>query len=284
MLLESFSKQTKPEIKEEYKLYGDKLVKTLMADIRMCNKLYHGVDKASTNNIRQIESLLKQTVGYITSYYIKASMEDGNDLEVMLFGLWKDYDKRVRSMLEMKKLKYEKYRELVQNFLCLAMCRACLDSSDYIEAYDYDTIIRTEDLTIRVARKVGYPYFMSELYIQCYILSIFRSFILRFTTYNYSRTHADYNDFLYNTILHHSMGNYDFPLNKSILFRKLKELKYIKFKSKENYGEICDNILNENNNMCECMENVRKFMENMNEARVDNKLIDMIDIRSLGGI
>ena len=75
MLLKSFNKQTAPELKEKYKLYGDKLVKTLMADIRVCNKLYHN-DKASTNNLRQIENLLKQTVAYITSYYIRASMED----------------------------------------------------------------------------------------------------------------------------------------------------------------------------------------------------------------
>ena len=285
MLLESFDKQTKPEYKEKYKLYGDKLIETLISDIRFCNKIYYKTDKATPKNLIQIESLLKQTVGYITSYYIRASIEDENDRNIMISGLCKDYSKRVKSMLEMKELKYKNYRELVQNFLCLAMCRACLDNNDYIEAYDYDMKIHTEDLTLKIVHKVGYAYFLNELYVQCYILSIFRSFILRFTMFNNGRTDIDYNDYLYSTILHHTSGNYDFPLSKSRLFRKLKEFEHMKFESTENYGKICDNILKKDNNMCECMENVRNFMENMNKARIDNKkLIDMTDIRVLGGI
>ena len=111
MLLESFGKQTKPEYKEKYKLYGDKLVETLISDIRFCNKIYYKTDKATPKNLIQIESLLKQIVGYITSYYIRASIEDENDRDIMISGLWKDYDKRVRTMLEMKELKYKNYKE-----------------------------------------------------------------------------------------------------------------------------------------------------------------------------
>ena len=233
MLLETFNKQTAPEIKDKYSIYGDKLVRTIMSDISSYNKSVHRMHRIATRNTTYLNSMLKQTVGYITSYYIRASVENDIDATYIVFDKWRSYSRR----MDKKKINNKDRRTIMMTYIKLVMCRACCDTQDYIDTYNYDKNVKTEDFTREVIEKIGFEYFIHELFVQCYILSILKSLLqLKTSAQKYGRVYRKemYTDFLNNTIFSQRVANYNLSLNKSRFYINMKLMKYMSFKPLEN--------------------------------------------------
>lgn len=288
MLLEAFNKQIKPELKDAYQTYGDKLVRTVINDIAAYNKSVHRIHKLSRTNINDLRSMLKQ-VAYITSYYVRASEDrTTEDITFMVMDKWRTYSNRMDTLLK-KKIAYKDKKIIVMNYMKLIICVACLADNDYINTYNYSKSRKTEDFTRDVIEKVGYQYFYSEMMIQCYILSAMKG-LLQLKTYNnkYLRVYRmdNYVDHLYNVLLSPKGFNYNLSMNKVRLYRKMKEFGYMKFKPLQdaNYSLMINEIFDKDNNMCKCMDEVENFLYNMNIIRDDKKVLEMSDIRVLGVI
>ena len=290
MLLKEFNKKSTPDLKNKWEKYGNKLIRTIIDDIRKYNRNIDKSDRCASKNIIHIESLLKQTVGYITSYYIKASenLESNADIVNLVGERWEYYEKDFMELLSKDNKTNKDKQMLVAKFLILGMCRACADNYDFISSYVYHHPRNTERLTKELIEAVGYPFFINELYTQCYILTIFKSLLHIKTMENRRgikfRGKEAYDNFMYDTIFNSKVGNFNLSLQKSRLFRKMKEFKYMKFTSSGlNYGKMFMEIFRTSNDMSKSLDEVSNFMINMNKCRVGNKDISIHDIRLIGG-
>ena len=289
MLLEAFNKQTAPEIKDKYSIYGDKLVRTIMSDISSYNKSVHRMHRIATRNTTYLNSMLKQTVGYITSYYIRASVENDIDATYIVFDKWRSYSRRMDTLLKKKKINNKDRRTIMMTYIKLVMCRACCDTQDYIDTYNYNKNVKTEKFTRDVIEKIGFEYFIHELFVQCYILSILKSLLqMKTSAKKYGRVYrgSTYVDFLNNTIFSPRVANYNLSLNKSRFYINMKLMKYMSFKPLEDsdYSLMISELLDSNNDMCKCVDEVENFLFNMNLTRDDDNKLTIKDIRVLGVI
>lgn len=288
-----FSKRMDPEVKKKFDKYGELFKQTLLRDLTEINKHRDIGNRITYENKMQLTSLIKQIPNYLVSYYIKASEYDTTDLCIMFDGVWRSYSKELESKLKIiNKTKKDKTEidktEIVVDYLCILMCVSCI-SNGHIDKILYEESESSVDTLKRVIDAVGYSQFIAELYIQFYIMSIFKTILVTDRLYHQYKVvniprHLDLMEY---SLFNKGVGNFHLTFSKNRLFRKMKELKYMIFKKPDDlnkYHNTIAEILNSENDMCKSMEEIRNFLYLINETRVDDKEVTFRGLLIIGGL
>lgn len=285
-----FSKRMDPEVKKKYDKYGELFKQSFLRDLTEVNKDRDIGQRITYENKIQINSLLKQIANYLVSYYIKASEYDSTDLCMMFDGVWRFYSEELENKLKIKNKTKKDKTNIVVDYLCLYMCRACLGFKESIvDILLYEQNEKSVDTLIRVIDAVGYNTFIIEFYIQMYILSIFKTILVTDTMYHKYKVInvPDHLDLMEHSLFNKGVGNYHLTFSKNRLFRKIKELKYMVFEKPDDlnkYHNTIAEILNSENDMCKSMEEIRNFLHWINETRIDDKEVTFRGLQIIGGL
>lgn len=283
-----FSKRMDPEVKKKFDKYGELFKQTLIRDLTEINKHRDIGNRITYENKMQLTSLIKQIPNYLVSYYVKASEYDNTDLCIMFDGVWRSYSKELESKLKIiNKTKKDK-TEIVVDYLCILMCVSCI-SNGHIDKILYEDSESSIDTLKRVIDAVGYNQFIAELYIQFYIMSIFKTILVTDRLYHQYKVvnvprHLDLMEY---SLFNKGVGNFHLTFSKNRLFRKMKELKYMIFKKPEDlnkYHNTIAEILNNENDMCKSMEEIRNFLYLINDTRIDDKEVTFRGLLIIGGL
>ena len=168
------------------------------------------------------------------------------------------------------------------------MCVSCI-SNGHIDKILYEESESSVDTLKRVIDAVGYNRFIAELYIQFYIMSIFKTILVTDRLYHQYKVvnvprHLDLMEY---SLFNKGVGNFHLTFSKNRLFRKMKELKYMIFKKPEDlnkYHNTIAEILNNENDMCKSIEEIRNFLYLINDTRIDDKEFTMRGLQIIGGL